>query len=164
MSILVFLTLIKMKTKIAVFPGSFDPFTKGHEFVVKKALEVFDEVIIGIGVNTSKEYLFTIEKRINHIQTIYKSNTDVTVETYTGLTTKFCKSVHAKHIVRGLRNTIDFEYEKAIAEMNFTLDSIETVFFMSRDEVGAINASIVREIFKSEGTIESFVSSPEKLV
>lgn len=163
-SILVFLPLIQMKNKTAVFPGSFDPFTKGHEYVVKKALEIFEEVVIGIGINTSKKYLFSIEKRISQIESIYKENPKVKIRTYDGLTTKFCKSIDVSHIVRGLRNTIDFEYEKSIAEMNFTLDKIDTVFFISRDDIGAINASIVREIFKSKGRIDSFVSCSEKLV
>lgn len=153
-----------MKNKTAVFPGSFDPFTKGHEYVVKKALEIFEGVVIGIGINTSKKYLFSIEKRISQIESIYKENPKVKIRTYDGLTTKFCKSIDVSHIVRGLRNTIDFEYEKSIAEMNFTLDKIDTVFFISRDDIGAINASIVREIFKSKGRIDSFVSCSEKLV
>jgi pantetheine-phosphate adenylyltransferase len=153
-----------MKNRTVVFPGSFDPFTKGHEYVVNKALEIFDEVVIGIGINTSKKYLFSIEKRIAQIESIYNANPKVTIKTYDGLTTKFCKSINAGHIVRGLRNTIDFEYEKSIAEMNYTLDKIDTVFFISRDDIGAINASIVREIFKSNGTIDSFVSYSEKLV
>tara|TARA_B100000767_G_C19747167_1_gene529084 strand:+ start:1306 stop:1767 length:462 start_codon:yes stop_codon:yes gene_type:complete len=153
-----------MKTKTAIFPGSFDPFTKGHEYVVRKALDVFDEVIIGIGINTSKQYLFDLEKRIVHIQEIYKNEDRVKIKTYEGLTTDFCSKAGAHHIVRGLRNSIDFEYEKAIAEMNFIMAQIETVFFMSRDDVGAINASIVREIYKSNGSIDAFVSSAHKLV
>lgn len=150
--------------KTAVFPGSFDPFTKGHEYVVKKALEVFDEVIIGIGVNTSKAYLFELTKRMQHIEFIFSNESRVKVDQYEGLTTRFCIKNNATHIVRGLRNSIDFEYEKSIADMNFTLDKIETVFFISKDDVSAINASIVREIFKSKGSIDSFVSYPEKLV
>jgi len=153
-----------MKTKKGIFPGSFDPFTKGHEYVVQKSLNVFDEVIIGIGVNTSKQYLFDLEKRITHIQEIYKDNDRVSIMTYEGLTTDFCLKVGANHIVRGLRNSIDFEYEKAIAEMNFSMAKVETVFFISRDAVGAINASIVREIFKSNGSIDAFVSAADKLV
>lgn len=164
MSILVFLTLIQMKTKKGIFPGSFDPFTKGHEYVVQKSLNVFDEVIIGIGLNTSKQYLFDLEKRITHIQEIYKHNDRVSLMTYKGLTTDFCIKVGGSQIVRGLRNSIDFEYEKAIAEMNFTMAKVETVFFISRDDIGAINASIVREIFKSNGSIDSFVSAADKLV
>ena len=153
-----------MKTKKAIFFFFFDPFTKGHEYIIHKSLDVFDEVIIGIGVNTSKQYLFDLDKRIAHIQEIYKNNDRVKVSTYEGLTTDFCSKVDASHIVRGLRNSIDFEYEKAIAEMNFMMKKIETVFFMSRDEVGAINASIVREIFKSNGSIDAFVSAADKLV
>tara|TARA_B100001287_G_scaffold276146_1_gene285969 strand:+ start:907 stop:1368 length:462 start_codon:yes stop_codon:yes gene_type:complete len=153
-----------MKTKKGIFPGSFDPFTKGHEYVVQKSLNVFDEIIIGIGVNTMKQYLFNLENRITHIQEIYKNNERVSIMTYEGLTTDFCLKVGAKHIVRGLRNSIDFEYEKAIAEMNFTMAKVETVFFISREEVGAINASIVREIFKSKGSIDAFVSASDKLI
>ena len=153
-----------MKIKKAIFPGSFDPFTKGHEYVVKKALDVFDEVIIGVGVNTSKQYLFDLENRITHIEEIYKNNDRVRTQTYVGLTTDFCTEIGAQHIVRGLRNSIDFEYEKSIAEMNFIMDKIETVFFMSRDDVSAINASIVREIYRSNGSIDLFVSAAHKLV
>ena len=153
-----------MKTKQAIFPGSFDPFTKGHEYVVQKALDVFDEVIIGIGLNTSKQYLFDLESRITHIEEIYKNNDRVQTQTYVGLTTDFCTKIGVQHIVRGLRNSIDFEYEKSIAEMNFIMDKIETVFFMSRDDVSAINASIVREIYRSNGSIDVFVSAAHKLV
>ena len=153
-----------MKIKKAIFPGSFDPFTKGHEYVVQKALDVFDEVIIGVGVNTSKQYLFDLENRITHIEEIYKNNDRVGTQTYVGLTTDFCTEIGAQHIVRGLRNSIDFEYEKSIAEMNFIMDKIETVFFMSRDDVSAINASIVREIYRSNGSIDLFVSAAHKLV
>lgn len=152
-----------MNPSIALFPGSFDPYTKGHEYIVAKALDLFDSVVIGVGINTSKSYLFDLKRRLEHIEKIYGNEKHVTVQTYEGLTTTFCKKIGATHIVRGLRNSIDFEYEKAIAEMNYTMDQIETVFFMSRDEVGAINASIVREIYKSKGSIASFVSFPELL-
>ena len=114
MFVLVFLTLIQMKIKKAIFPGSFDPFTKGHEYVIQKTLDVIEEVIIGIGVNTSKQYLFDLEKRIAHIQEIYKNNDRVTVMTYEGLTTDFCSKVGGSHIARGLRNSIDLNTKKQL--------------------------------------------------
>ena len=153
-----------MKNKTAVFPGSFDPFTKGHEYVVKKALEIFEEVVIGIGINTSKKYLFSIEKRITQIESIYNANPKVSIKTYDGLTTKFCKSINAGHIVRGLRNTIDFEYEKSIAHMNKSMSDTQTIFLLTKEELSSISSSIVREIHKNGGDISLFVTQPELLV
>lgn len=149
--------------RIAVFPGSFDPFTKGHESVVKKALTLFDEVIVAIGYNTSKVYLFDIEDRKNHIRSIFKDER-VIVETFDGLTVDYCKKKNAQFIVRGLRDTKDFEYEKNIAQMNVDISGIESVFFMTEPQFAAINATIVREIYKSGGEIDLFVTNSELLV
>lgn len=150
--------------KIGVFPGSFDPFTKGHECVVNKAIELFDEIVIGVGTNTSKKYLFDLEKRVAHINSLFKHNDKIFVQKYTGLTVEFCKSINAKYIVRGLRDSKDFGYERSIAQMNLEISEVESVFFMTIPEYTAINSTIVREIHKSGGKIDKFVTNAEMLV
>jgi len=144
--------------KIALFPGSFDPFTKGHESVIHKALPLFDEIVIGIGINTSKNYFFELEKRKNQIEHIYKDVSKIRVTTYQKLTVEYCQEIEARYILRGLRDTNDFEYEKAIAQMNLKISGIETVFFMTDPAVAPISATIVREIARNNGDISSFVS------
>ena len=150
--------------KIGLFPGSFDPFTKGHEAVVKKALKIFDEIIIAIGVNSSKNYQFDLQKRILQIESLFQNGEAVQVVTYNKLTVDLCKDVNATAIVRGLRNTLDFEFEKSIAHMNESLSGIETVFLLTDQEFAAINATIVREIFKNKGDIDQFVTNAHLLV
>lgn len=150
--------------KIALFPGSFDPFTKGHESVIAKAIPLFDEIVIGIGINSSKNYFFSLENRLKHIQSIYASVPTIRIETYQKLTVDFCTDIDAKYILRGLRDTNDFEYEKAIAQMNWNLSGIETVFFMTDPAVAPISATIVREIAKNNGTIDAFVTNASILV
>ena len=150
--------------KIGLFPGSFDPFTKGHEAVIVKSLQVFDEIIIGVGVNSSKQYMFDLDKRIAHIESLFKSSQNVSVQQFQSLTVNFCKEVGATHIVRGLRDSKDFEYEKSIAHMNFDLSGIDTVFFLTEQKYSAISSSIIREIHKNGGPIEAFVSNPYLLV
>ncbi|HLV43134.1 MAG TPA: pantetheine-phosphate adenylyltransferase [Brumimicrobium sp.] len=150
--------------KTAVFPGSFDPFTKGHECIIDKALNLFDEVVIGIGQNTSKKYLFDLENRIKHIESIFENDDRVKVQVFKGLTVEFCKSIDAHFIVRGLRDSKDFGYERSIAQMNYEISGIESVFFMTVPEFTAINSTIVREIHISGGEIDLFVTNVEKLV
>ncbi len=150
--------------KIGLFPGSFDPFTKGHEAVVKKALKIFDEIIIAIGINSSKNYQFDLQKRILHIESLFQNGEAVQVVTYNKLTVELCKDVKATAIVRGLRNTVDFEFEKSIAHMNESLSGIETVFLLTDQEFASINATIVREIFKNNGDINQFVTNAHLLV
>jgi len=150
--------------KKGVFPGSFDPFTKGHECVVNKAAELFDEIIIGVGINTSKNYLFDIDNRIKHIASLFENNPKISVQQYQGLTVDFCKSINAKYIVRGLRDSKDFGYERSIAQMNLEISEVESVFFMTVPEYAAINSTIVREIHKSGGKIDKFVTNAEILV
>jgi pantetheine-phosphate adenylyltransferase len=150
--------------KVAVFPGSFDPFTKGHECVIEKAVKLFDHVIIAIGQNTTKNYLFDIEKRKAHIESIFADYNNVSVEQFSGLTVEFCKKIGADYIVRGLRDSKDFGYERSIAQMNLEISGIESVFFMTVPEYTAINSSIVREIYKSGGKIDLFVTNSELLV
>lgn len=150
--------------KVTVFPGSFDPFTKGHECIVEKTLRLFDEVIIAIGQNASKNYLFSIESRQKHIKSLFKDEKRVSVEVFNGLTVEFCKSRNTNIIVRGLRDSKDFGYERSIAQMNYEISGIDSVFFMTVPEYTAINSTIVREIYKSGGDIDLFVTNPEKLV
>ena len=150
--------------KIGVFPGSFDPFTKGHEAVVRKALELFDELIIAIGMNSSKTSQFDISNRILHIQSLFSNGEAIQITTYSKLTVDLCKEVGAQTIVRGLRDSKDFEYEKSIAQMNDILGGITTVFFLTDQEFGAINSTIVREIYKNNGDISHFVTNSHLLV
>lgn len=151
-------------SKIGVFPGSFDPFTKGHEAVIKKALGVFDKIIIAVGVNNTKKYMFSLEKRMEHINELFKDKEQVEVQSFQKLTVEFCKDVGAGHIVRGLRDSKDFLYEKSIAQMNFDMSGIDTVFFLTDQEFNAISSSIIREIYKNNAPIEQFVTKPELLV
>lgn len=150
--------------RIGLFPGSFDPFTKGHEAVIAKSLALFDEVIIGVGVNSSKNYMFALDKRIAHIQSLFKGSSKVRVEQFQTLTVNFCKEIGATHIIRGLRDSKDFQYEKSIAHMNFDISGIDTVFFLTEQKYSAINSSIIREIHKNDGPIDAFVTNPHLLV
>lgn len=150
--------------KRGVFPGSFDPFTKGHEVVVRKSLELFDEVIIGVGVNSKKTYLFDLEKRMEHIRSLFKDEPKVSVQQFQKLTVNFCKDIDANFIIRGLRDSKDFQYEKSIAHMNKEISGIETVFFLTEQKFSAINSSIIREIYLNDGPIDAFVTNPDLLV
>jgi pantetheine-phosphate adenylyltransferase len=150
--------------KIGLFPGSFDPFTKGHEVVVRQALDLFDEVIIGIGVNSSKSYCFELDLRMKHIESLFANHQNVRVLSYQKLTVEFAKEIGANHIVRGLRDSKDFEYERSIAHMNEMLSGIVTVFFLTDQAYSAVNATIVREIYRNKGDISSFVTNADLLV
>ena len=150
--------------KTGLFPGSFDPFTKGHEAIVLKSLDLFDEVIIGVGINESKKYLFSLEKRIAHIQASFSPKLNVKVQSFKKLTVDFCTEIGASHIIRGLRDAKDFGYERPIAHLNFELKGIETVFFLTDQNLSSISSSIIREIYKNDGDISSFVTKPELLV
>jgi pantetheine-phosphate adenylyltransferase len=150
--------------KIGVFPGSFDPFTKGHEAVVNRFLPLFDKVIIAMGVNSTKNYLYTQESRINHIKTLFAGNSKIAVEAYEGLTTTFCQEKGARYLLRGLRNTTDFEFEKAIGQMNQTMAGIETLFLMTDPHLAAVHSSIVREIKKNNGDLSPFVTKSDLLI
>lgn len=150
--------------KRALFPGSFDPFTRGHESIIAKSLPLFDEIIIGVGFNSTKQPFFSIESRFEQIRSIYAHEPKIQVQTYSSLTVDFCQEVNATFLLRGLRDTRDFEYEKAIAQMNQQLAGIQTVFFMTDGNVAAISATIVREIAKNGGVIDSFVTNSNLLV
>jgi pantetheine-phosphate adenylyltransferase len=146
------------------FPGSFDPFTKGHEDIVRQSLDLFDRVIIGMGVNEEKRYLFERDSRLAHIRSVFADEPRVKVVAYSGLTTTKAAEMHANFLIRGLRDSRDFSYERAIAHMNDRMSGIKSVFFLTRPEFGAINSTIVREIFKNGGKIDAFVTNAHLLV
>lgn len=150
----------------SLFPGSFDPFTIGHESVVKRALSIFDKVVIGIGVNTEKTSFFPIEKRIGGIKMVFEDMKDrVEVKSFTGLTVDFCKAENAGFILRGLRTAADFEYERAIAQTNRTLYSgVETFFLLTLPEHNHINSSIIREIIKQGGDASPFLPAKYRII
>jgi len=150
--------------KIAVFPGSFDPITKGHESIVKRALPLFDKVIIAIGENSSKNRMFALEKRIEWIKTTFSDEPNIEVATYKGLTVDFCKAQNANFILRGLRSTIDFEYEQPIAQMNNKLNNnVESFFLITEPKFSAISSSIVKEIYKHGGDVSPFIPAAIQL-
>ena len=147
-----------MSDKIAVFPGSFDPFTVGHESIVLRALDLFDKIIIGIGSNISKAPLFTAEQRLEMLRNLFAENDKVEAMYYDDLTTEFCKRVGAKYMLRGLRTSSDFEYEKVIAQVNQAmLPEVESLFMLTLPEHAAINLSVVREIIRYGGDVSKFV-------
>ncbi len=144
--------------KIAVFPGSFDPFTVGHESIVRRALPLFDEIIIAIGYNSTKSGFFSLEKRENWIKQIFEEEAKIRVAKYEGLTVDFCKKQDASYILRGLRTSSDFEFERGIGQMNKKLfPEIETIFYLTKPENTPISSSIVRDIFKHGGDVSQFI-------
>lgn len=150
--------------KIGIFPGSFDPFTKGHENIVERFLPLFDQIIIGVGGNSSKKYMYGQENRIAHIESIFENEPKIVVESYSGLTVNFCKQKKAQYLLRGLRNTTDFNYEKSIALMNKELEQIETLFLMTDEGLSHISSTIIRDVAKNNGDISPFVTKSELLI
>lgn len=147
-----------MKKKIAVFPGSFDPFTIGHQSIIERGLTMFDEVVIAIGVNSEKKSFFDLETRMKWLNKVFEKEPRIRVETFTSLTIDFCKSINADFILRGLRTSADFEYERQIGQMNKHLyENIETVFLLTSAEHTFISSSIVREIVKYKSNVSKFV-------
>ncbi len=144
--------------KIAVFPGSFDPITIGHADIVKRALPLFDEIIVAIGTNSVKQGLFPLEQRMNWIRKVFKGVKKVKVDCYEGLTVNFCEKMHANYLLRGIRSAAHFEYEKTIAHLNHDmLPQLETILILSRPELSSISSTIVREIIRGKGKVEKFV-------
>jgi pantetheine-phosphate adenylyltransferase len=144
--------------KIAVFPGSFDPITIGHVDIVKRSIPLFDKIIVAIGVNTQKKYLFSLEKRTEWIKEVFKDNPTIEVSSYSGLTINYCKEIGAQYLLRGIRSASDFEYEKTIAHLNHTMESeIETILMLSPPEYSSISSTIVREIILGKGDVSKFV-------
>ncbi len=144
--------------KIAIFPGSFDPFTIGHEAIVKRAIPLFDKIIVAIGYNSAKKGFFALDKRENWIKSIFKNEPTVAIDRYEGLTAEYCKKIGANYILRGLRTAADFEYERAIGQMNKMLNhNIETIFMLTKPEHSPISSTIVREIIRHGGNASQFV-------
>ena len=143
--------------KRAVFPGSFDPLTLGHQDIVERGATIFDEIIVGIGHNAEKSHMFSIKQRKQFIAQCFQDNPKVKVLDYQGLTIDFCKSVGANYLLRGVRNNGDFEFEKAIARTNRELSNIETVFLLTSIQTSFISSSIVREIIRNKGDYKRFV-------
>ncbi len=143
--------------KRAVFPGSFDPITLGHSDIINRGLQLFDEIIIAIGINADKKYMFDLDQRVKFIKDLYQGEVKIKVQTYSGLTVDFCKANEANFILRGLRNPADFEFEKAIAHTNRVLSEIETVFLLTSVRTSYISSSIVRDVMRNGGDYKLLV-------
>ena len=150
--------------KRAIFPGSFDPITLGHVDIIKRSLPLLDELIIAIGVNSTKKYMFSLEQRKAFIEATFANEPKIKVDTYSGLTVDYCESIDAKFILRGLRNPADFEFEKTITQVNRRLsNNIETIFLLTSSETSFISSSIVREVIQFEGDYSSMVPKAVRL-
>jgi pantetheine-phosphate adenylyltransferase len=141
----------------AIFPGSFDPITLGHQDIINRALPLFDEIVIAIGVNADKKYMFSLEERKRFIEETFQNEPKISVITYEGLTIDLCHKINANFILRGLRNPADFEFEKAIAHTNRRLSKIETVFLLTAAKTSYISSSIVRDVIRNHGEYELLV-------
>lgn len=149
--------------KIALFPGSFDPITIAHVDILKRALPLFDKIVVGIGLNSSKQSFLSAEKREEIVNTVFEGTPDVEVQLYEGLTVDFCRRINATYMVRGIRSVGDFEYERSIAQINQTMmPEMETIFILSRPEYSAISSTIVRDILRNKGDVSKFL--PEKAI
>ena len=143
--------------RIAIFPGTFDPFTTGHESLVKRGLTIMDEIVIAIGINESKKSFFPFEKRIEMIRQFYSGNSKIRVESYDTLTVDFAKKIGANYILRGIRSVNDFEYEKSIADMNRTISQIETFVLFTEPSLTHISSSLVRELMRYGHDVSEFI-------
>ncbi len=150
--------------KIAVFPGSFDPITTGHEDLVKRAVPLFDKIIVAVGVNSQKKYLYPLEQRLEWLEQVFAKEDSVEVAHFEGLTANFCNSVGSNYLLRGLRNASDFDYEKTISQLNYIVgEGLETIFLISKPEFSHISSTIVREIIKGKGDVSSFIPKVIKI-
>lgn len=149
--------------RTALFPGSFDPFTIGHVDILHRSLNLFDKIVIGVGNNSTKQTMFTIDQRMKWIKDSLKDLATVEVQSYDRLTVDFAKKIGAQFILRGLRTSTDFQFEKAIAQMNTLMDSkIETIFILSSPEYAPVSSTIVRDIIRNGGDVSRFVASGVK--
>jgi len=149
--------------KVALFPGSFDPITIAHVDILARALPLFDKIVVGIGLNSSKQGFLSAEKREEIVRTVFADYSNVEVQTYEGLTVDFCRKIHAQYMLRGVRSVSDFEYEKAIAQINQTMmPEVETIIMLSKPEYSAISSTIVREILRNNGDVSKFL--PEEAI
>jgi len=143
---------------IAVFPGSFDPITRGHESIIRRALPLFDKIIIAIGENPEKQTYFPLDKRVHWLEQIFTGESRIEIQKYSGLTVNFCSVVNAKYILRGLRTSADFEFERTIGQVNKVIyPEIETVFLLTIPEYTALSSSVVRELLRNGGDVDKFV-------
>ncbi len=150
--------VMKTDSKVAIFPGSFDPLTLGHLDIVQRALPLFDEIIVAVGVNNQKKYLFSLEHRLDMLEAVFSTMPQVRVDHFKGLTVNYCKDQGADYLLRGIRSSGDFDYEKTISQLNHVIgDDLETVFLITRPEYSFISSTIVREIIKGGGDVTSFV-------
>lgn len=145
-------------SKIAVFPGSFDPITVGHVDLVRRALPLFDKIVVAVGQNNQKKYLFSLEERRRWLEAVFQHEPKVEVGQFDGLTAHYCKSIGAKFLLRGLRNASDFDYEKTISQLNHIVgEGLETLFLISQPAYSHISSTIVREIIKGHGDASPFL-------
>ena len=150
--------------KIAVFPGSFDPVTRGHQNIVERAAPLFDEVIVALGVNTSKQSMFTLEQRLAWLGQTFAHSPNVRVVSFEGLTVDFCKKNEARYLLRGLRNGGDFEYERTIAHKNKALwNELETILVFTDPEYASVHSTVIRELIKNKGDVSQFVPTSIQL-
>ena len=144
--------------RLAVFPGSFDPITNGHIDLVERAVPLFDKIIVAVGINNQKTALFSLEQRMTWLEKSFEHQPTVSIDTFEGLTVNYCKKVGANFLLRGLRQSSDFDYEKTISQLNNIIgDNIETIFLISKPEYSHISSTIVREIIKGNGDVSKFV-------
>jgi pantetheine-phosphate adenylyltransferase len=144
--------------KIAVFPGSFDPFTVGHENIVLRSLDLFDTIIVAIGVHSTKQPLLKIDERVRMVNKVFEGYDNVWADSFLGLTVDFCRKVNATHMLRGIRTAADFEYERAVAQINKRmLPSVESVFLLTTPEHTPVNSTIIREIIWNKGDASQFL-------
>ncbi|HEY0899583.1 MAG TPA: pantetheine-phosphate adenylyltransferase [Sphingobacteriaceae bacterium] len=144
--------------KIALFPGSFDPVTKAHVDILRRSISLFDQVIVGIGINSNKVALLDIETRKKMLEAIFKGDPKIEVRTYEGLTVDYAKKIGAAYIIRGIRTVADFEYEKGIAHINHALvPEIESIFILSKPGYSSISSTVVRDILRNKGDVSKFV-------
>lgn len=144
--------------RIAVFPGSFDPITLGHVSIIKRAIPLFDKIIISLGINSDKKSMFTIQQRISWIERIFESEPSISVASYSGLTVDYCRKQNANYILRGLRTASDFEFERGIGQVNKKLaDEVETVFLLTEPQFTPVSSSIVRDVIRHGGDVSSMI-------
>jgi len=149
---------MKTTDKIAVFPGSFDPITVGHESIIHRAVPLFDKIIVAVGVNATKKSMFTVDERLNFIRETFAGEPKIEVTRYSGLTVDFCKEKGARYILRGLRTSADFEFERSIGQVNKILDNgIETIFMLTSTDHTPITSSVVRDIIRHSGKLDGLI-------